>query len=1236
MPAEAIELFYVYSRKDDALRKQLDTHLSALKREDLISTWHDQEILPGSLRERDSSNHLNNADIVLLLISSDFIASDYCYGIEMQRALEQHTTGEATVIPIILRPTDWTQAPFAKLEALPANGKPITTWSNRDAAFAHVVQEIRKTIYHITGRSPGTISYTGSRRDKYTRIGGMMEDDITIGTPAGLTPAVLNRAIARYHKELKSYEGYASHELALRSAFQNLLADTARAVNLTLIPEQTIEGGIRPDGVLRDTFFRRGIWEAKGPGINLEQEIQKKITAGYPLENALFENTQIAILYQNKKRYPAVFDLSKTSDARDLLRYFLTYTEPEIEGFEAAVQEFKNRIPELAAELLKTIDQEYKQSKHFVDALEAFTDLCRASLNSQISSDEIKEMLVQHLLTERLFRTVFNNSDFVNNNVIAVEIEKVIRALTRRSFNRQEFLKALDRFYVAIEAAARGIESWSERQHFLNTVYERFFQGFSVKKADTHGIVYTPQEIVNFMVSSVDEVLQQEFGKSLSTPGVKVLDPCVGTGNFIVNIIKRVRRGALREKYANDLFCNEITLLPYYIASLNIEHEYYETMGEYMPFEGICFADTLELAEKLHTDGKKAVLTQSPLFLVEENTKRVVREKEAEIMIVIGNPPYNMGQKDERENNKNRPYLIIDRRIKETYAKDSQATLTNKLYDVYVKFFRWAVDRLQGKDGVVCFVSNNSFVDQIAFDSMRKHLMHDFDILYHLDLHGNVRKNPKLSGSTHNVFGIQVGVGITVAIKASHSTQKKLYYYRVPELWTRAEKLAFLSEQRNITNITWQEPIPDRRYNWISDGIQPEFSGFMSIGSKENKSSKEQNIKAIFKTYSLGVATNRDVHAYSFDTEQLKHQVNIFIDIYNGAVDKLKRGDTDLSVLIDNTDSRMKWTRQVKASLNRLQYSNRFNEFYMRKCLYRPFTRKTIYFDEFWNEEQCKQPLFFPNGTSERENVVIVVSDHGYRSPFSTIAANAIVDLHLLASTDGFQCFPYYTYAEDGSNRRENITDWVLEQFQMQYGQVGTESSGIITKWDVFHYVYAMLHHPQYRKRYAENLKRDLPCIPLLRRTEAFEVAADIGQQLMDLHVDYEQAAEYNLTEIEDKTVPYLAARRIEKMKLTVDRTAVIVSEGLTLAGIPETCFRYRLGNRSALEWVINQYQVTTDARSGITSDPNRLDDPEYIVKLVKEVVTVSVKTVELVEDLAQAVTQEDWLGSASDAEREE
>ena len=613
------------------------------------------------------------------------------------------------------------------------------------------------------------------------------------------------KAIDHYYKELASYQAQnVTHETAVRSAFQNLLAAFAQTVNWTLIPEQTLANGKRPDGTLRDAFFPRGYWEAKDTKDDLKLEIRKKIATGYPITNTIFEDTRRAILYQNGK-VALEIDLTQKDQIIDLLRLFFSYTEPDIATFEAAVAEFKQRIPTLAHDLLERIKEEHARNAKFVAAFATFLELCRTSLDPQISRAVIDEMLIQHLLTERLFRTIFQNQDFARRNVIAAEIEKVIEALTSRAFNRHDFEKSLDRFYIAIEGAARTLDSWAEKQHFLDTVYERFFQGFSIKQADTHGIVYTPQEIVDFMCASVEEVLQREFHTSLSTPGVQVLDPCTGTGNFIVNILRRISGSTLATKYANDLFCNEIMLLPYYIASLNIEHAYYERTGEYKPFEGICFADTLELAEG-----------QQPSLFVEQNTERVTREKAAPIMVVIGNPPYNVGQERENDNNKNRRYPIIDSRINKTYAKDSRATLNTKLYDAYVKFFRWATDRLQGRDGIVCYVSNNSFIDQIAFDGMRKHLLQDFNQIYHLDLHGNVRKNPKLSGTTHNVFGIQVGVGITIAIRSSHNPTRKLYYYRVPEFWRKTEKLAFVSEKHTINAIEWEELKPDDHYTWLN------------------------------------------------------------------------------------------------------------------------------------------------------------------------------------------------------------------------------------------------------------------------------------------------------------------------------------------------------------------------------------------------------------------------------------
>ncbi len=1029
-------------------------------------------------------------------------------------------------------------------------------------------------------------------------------------TPMPAT-ASQKKALDQYYKELAAYqEKKVTHETAVRSAFQNLLASFAQAANWVLIPEQTLANGKRPDGTLRDSFnLPRGYWEAKDTKDDLLNEIRKKISAGYPVSNTIFEDTRKAILYQNNK-YAFEADLTKPKELTDILDTFFHYAAPDIASFEHAVDDFKESIPDLAQGLLKIIQEEHTKNKPFVAAFSSFLEQCRTSLDPNMSRETVDEMLIQHLLTERLFRTIFDNQDFTNRNVIASEIEKVIQALTSRAFNRKEFLKTLDRFYVAIENAARNLDDWSEKQHFLNTVYERFFQGFSTKQADTHGIVYTPQEIVDFMCASVDVVLQREFGSSLSTPGVQILDPCVGTGNFIVNLIQRISGGTLAHKYQHDLFCNEVMLLPYYIASLNIEHAYYERTGQYKRFEGIVFADTLDLAEG----------QQMSLF-VEKNTERVIKEKQAPIMVVIGNPPYNMGQKNENDNNKNRHYSVVDQHIRETYVKDSKATLNNKLYDAYVRFFRWAIDRLQGRDGIICFVTNNSFVDQFAFDGMRKHFLKDFTQIYHLDLHGNVRKNPKLSGTTHNVFGIQVGVGITIAVKTKNDIGSKLFYYRVPEGWNKREKFSFLSKYGSIASIDWQQLQPDDRYTWLTEGIHSDFATFLALGTKEVKDAKFVDGQALFKMYSLGVVTSRDEWVYDFIEQHLIEKMHLFLNNYNMEVFRLSQvimpslsRKVDFISFIDsfvnNNPSFLKWTDRLKDALSKKQVQ-KFDITKVRQAMYRPFCKQFLYFDHLLNQRRYQQYLIFPNETTE--NTIIWLKT-GTEWPMFAFSTNVIPDL---LPQGGSQCFPYYTYAEDGTNRRENITDWALAQFQAKYG------AGV-SKWDIFHYVYAMLHHPQYRERYAENLKRDLPRLPLLASAEAFATCVRIGKRLMELHLHYEEAQQYPLRWLENKDVPI--SWRVEKMKLSAAKDSLRVNEWLTLADIPQACYQYRLGNRSALEWVIDQYQVSTDARSGITSDPNRDDDEQYIVRLVGQVVTVSMETVQLVEELAAQVKQEQWV----------
>ncbi|HVO69687.1 MAG TPA: type ISP restriction/modification enzyme, partial [Aggregatilineaceae bacterium] len=930
------------------------------------------------------------------------------------------------------------------------------------------------------------------------------------------------------------------------------------------------------------------------------------------------------------------------------------------------------------------------------------------------------------------------------------------------------------------------------------------------------------------MCASVEEVLREEFGVGLGDEGVNILDPATGTGNFIVHLMQRIPKQKLEYAYRNQLFANEVMLLPYYIAALNIEHEYRDLTGHYEPFEGLCFVDTLDLAE-----GR-----QLPMF-AEKNTQRVEREKQTPITVIIGNPPYNVGQLNENDNNKNRKYKIIDERVSETYAVDSAATNKNALSDAYVKFIRWATDRLQGRDGIVCFVSNNSFVDQIAFDGMRKHLLKDFSRIYHLDLHGNVRKNPKLSGTTHNVFGIQVGVGITVAVRSVEHEDHRLYYYRVPEFWRREEKLRWLAacadstsyrpfvgmeiegedtlsptdslqtgprqaphprtpspqagrgayersagwptspenwhmlkpaarelrrertpaedrlwqrlrhqqlgckfrRQQSIdrfivdyycheaslivevdgpvhdytpeedslrqayleslgyqvirfrnedvfesldgvvelimealrnsppassdpqgnflpaspargegeesatpsllagrgqgvgSQVPWRELVPDAHYTWLIPQRADEFASLIPIGSRETKAAGDLDAEAIFGVFSNGVKTNRDAVVYDFDRAALIERVRQAIDDYNTEVDRWRRSGGKDSVDDFVRYERIKWSEGLKANLKRGQYAD-FSESEIRCALYRPFTKQFLFFDDVLNERRYQFPSIFPTPATELENRVIALTDLGSEKPFMTLISDGITDLHLVGAGSGTQCFPFYVYETHSSafssyagetppphplpasregERRENITDWALAQFREHYGDEA------ITKWDIFYYVYGLLHHPGYRERYADNLKRDLPRLPFAPDFWAF---AEAGRALADLHLNYETVEPYELQWIVDDSVPM--SYHVEKMRLSPDRTSLEVNDWLTLADIPPEVYEYRLGNRSALEWVIDQYQVKTDARSGITSDPNNRDNPEYIVRLVERVVRVSLETMQIVNALAQNDVLED------------
>ena len=771
--------------------------------------------------------------------------------------------------------------------------------------------------------------------------------------------------------------------------------------------------------------------------------------------------------------------------------------------------------------------------------------------------------------------------------------------MTSRHFSRTDFLSKLDRFYGAIETTAATIDDFSQKQDFLNTVYEKFFQGFSVKIADTHGIVYTPQPIVDFMVRSVDDILKREFGKTqgLASKDVHILDPFVGTGNFILRVMRQIPKTQLPHKYTNELHCNEVMLLPYYIAAMNIEHEYFELSGKYEPFEGICMVDTFELAEG----------HQMPMF-VQANTQRVEEQKQTPIFVIIGNPPYNAHQVNQNDNSQNRKYPVLDERVSETYAKGSRQTNKVALSDVYVKAIRWASDRI-GDDGIVSFVANNSFVDGLAFDGMRQHLQQDFSRVYVLDLRGNIRKDSMRDGiplgEQHTVFGLSAMVGIAVIffIKDKSSSEHKVFYQTVDFRSTRIEKFEFLEQTELASRIEWVEIQPSKKHIWLTEGLQTDFEDFPPIGTKDTKAG-DGNV--LFENYGRGVATSRDAWAYNSDRELVSENIRRMIEVYNTHVYRWATLSQKPRVLdfIDTDSTNISWSRDLKLDLQRSN-SAEFAVDKIRPAAYRPFSKRFLFFDRILNDEVYQNPSFFP--TRESKNNVICVTDKGSEKPFMVMMTDVIADLHIVGAGCSAQCFPFYTYEEDGNNRRENITDWALDQFRTQY------QDETISKWDIFYYIYGLLHHPTYRETYAANLRRELPRIPFAEDFWGFSKA---GERLAEIHVNYEQQEEYPLQFIENPDEPL--NWRVEKMRLSKDKTQIKYNDFLTLAGIPSEVFEYRLGNRSALDWVIDQYRVKTDKRSGITNDPNNLDDEQYIVRLIGQVITVSLETVKIVKGLPE------------------
>jgi predicted helicase len=728
--------------------------------------------------------------------------------------------------------------------------------------------------------------------------------------------------VTQYQAEVEKIIQYGGSrkETSIRVAFQNLLNEYCKPRDFLLIPEldYRLPNGklVYPDGTIKDALrLDWGYWESKDQYDKLDEEIAKKLNKGYPDSNILFEDSQTAVLIQSSTETMRVS--MRDADAVDgIITSFINYVRPEVKDFREAIEIFKQDLPTVLNSLRDLIDCQGENNTSFQTARDKFWGICKESINPEISLFDIREMMIQHILTEDIFINIFNESQFHRENNIAGELQGVISTFFTGSVKKNT-LGTIERYYAVIRRTAANIYNHQEKQKFLKALYENFYKAYNPKAADRLGIVYTPNEIVRFMIESTDFLVHKHFGKLLADKDVEILDPATGTGTFITELIDYLPKQSLEHKYKHEIHCNEVAILPYYIANLNIEYTYKQKMGVYEEFENICFVDTL--------DNTSFAGKQLDLFAMSvENTARIKRQNDRTISVIIGNPPYNARQDNFNQNNANRAYSAIDKLIKESYIKYSKAQNKIVVYDMYVRFYRWATDRI--KNGIICFITNSSFLDSRAFDGFRKSIQDEFSFAYLIDLGGNVREISGKDGifisEKHTIFGESAMTGIVICflIKDSRSPGCKIFYshpFHIHEL--RENKITYLAENK-FSQISFQHITPDKNYNWVNQSDN-DFENLLPLVDKDVKLGKKQ--EALFKLFAIGVVTNRDEWVYDFSDLVLIEKINLMIGVYNLCIqDKIM-------------DNSIKWSSSLESHLQSGKKVN-FDKELIQLSLYRP------------------------------------------------------------------------------------------------------------------------------------------------------------------------------------------------------------------------------------------------------------------------------------------------------------
>ncbi len=1023
---------------------------------------------------------------------------------------------------------------------------------------------------------------------------------------------VLIQQYLNHLQDLRKVSG-THRESVVREAFKDLLKGWARQHDLVFVPEYEIATPAKDrryvDGALLHALrMPFGYWEAKDEKDDLDAEIAVKFRRGYPQDNIIFEDSTQAVLIQDKREVMRC----PVNDAKleKLLKLFFSYERAEVSEFRKGVEQFKTDLPAVLDALRKMIEQAHKEKADFRTASLRFLDHAKEAINPSLTAADVREMLIQHVLTEEIFSKVFDEDDFHRQNNVAKELYALEGTFFTGDLKKRT-LRGLDTYYAAIRAAAAQIGGHHEKQTFLKVIYENFYKVYNKKAADRLGVIYTPNEIVRFMIESTDWLCDKHFGRNLIDRDVDILDPATGTGTFITELLEHFRGqpDKLKHKYLEELHANEVAILPYYVGNLNIEATYAAITDQYLEFPNLCFVDTLDNVEGL----RKYTGHQHDLFggVSEENVERIKRQNRRKISVIIGNPPYNANQLNENENNKNREYRDIDKRIKDTYIKASTAQKT-KLYDMYARFFRWSSDRLN-ENGIIAFVSNSSFIHSRTFDGFRKMVAEDYNEIRIIDLKGNARTSGEQRRQEGgNIFHDQIRVGVAVyfCVKKKGSKGCRIYYDAVRDYAKSDEKRDFLTSKR-LSDRRFSEIKPNSKHNWINL-TQNDFDSLIPIATKETKAAKKASQeRAIFKLFSLGVVTARDEWIYDFGSTDLKRKVRYLIDTYNNDVARVgSKGAT--KQVVDNLDYTIKWTRAVKRNLgNGVLY--KFSNLKLIRANYRPFITKWMYRDDHLNEMPNLTPALFGIGTVKNPSITVMGDSSG--KPYFSFAIDRIPDYNFVSpASGGTQTFSL-TRIDKTGERHENITDWALDLYKKRYQLGRTPPSCPITKEAIFHYVYAVLHDPVYREKYALNLKREFPRIPFYAD---FAKWADWGKELMDLHIGYEQVvpAKLKRTDIRDTKSRKAGVAPKAKLKTDKDGGCIVLDSETTLSGIPREAWDYKLGNRSALEWILDQYKEKKPKDPTIREkfDTYRFADyKDKVIDLLMRVTTVSVRTVAIV-----------------------